>query len=103
VFIYSKSISEYSIKLHPIFKIKVFDSASGKRPGSTELIHSKIFVIDEEVAFLGSVNYTYAGFKTHYETTIKVEDKNAVREISEEVDKLYNSGDLRGKSVEEWM
>ena len=99
---YSISISDYLFKCEPIFGIKVFDSASGKNPRSTELIHSKIFVIDEEIAFLGSANFTYSGFKTHYETTIKVEDRNAVKDISEEVEKLYSSNDLKAKSVEEW-
>jgi len=98
----SKVISNYSFKYEPIFRIKVFDSASGKNRRSTELIHSKIFVIDEEIAFLGSINFTYSGFKTHYETTIKVEDKNAVRDISQEVESLYSSKDLKAKSVEEW-
>src|SRR3989338_2839278 len=102
-FISSMLISNYSFKYEPIFRIKVFDSHSGKNPRSTELIHSKIFIIDEEIAFLGSVNFTYSGFKTHYETTIKVEDLRAVRDISQEVEKLYNSQDLRTKSVEEWV
>ena len=95
-------ISDYSFKYEPIFRIKVFDSYSGKSPRSTELVHSKIFVIDEEIAFLGSANFTYSGFKTHYETTIKVEDKTAVSDISQEVEKLYSSSDLRAKPVEEW-
>ena len=95
-------ILDYSFRYEPIFRIKVFDSATGKNPGSTELIHSKIFVIDEEIAFLGSANLTYSGFKTHYETTIKIEDKNAVKDISLEVEKLYYSKDLRAKSIQEW-
>jgi phosphatidylserine/phosphatidylglycerophosphate/cardiolipin synthase-like enzyme len=93
---------DYSITYKPIFRIKVFDSASGLRPGSTELIHSKIFVIDNEVAFLGSANFTYSGFKTHYETVIKIEDSNAVNAISQEVESLYTSPVLRAKPVEEW-
>jgi phosphatidylserine/phosphatidylglycerophosphate/cardiolipin synthase-like enzyme len=96
-------ISEDSFTYEPIFRIRVFDSASGKNPKSTELIHSKIFVIDEETAFLGSVNLTYSGFKTHYETAIKVKDKFAVREISNEIENLYNSHELKAKSVEDWM
>ena len=81
----------------------MFDSTTGKNPRSTELIHSKIFVIDEEIAFLGSVNFTHSGFKTHYETTIKVEDKNAVKDISHEVETLYLSKDLKEKRVEDWV
>jgi phosphatidylserine/phosphatidylglycerophosphate/cardiolipin synthase-like enzyme len=100
--IYSIIVSEYNYKYEPIFRIKVFDSYSGKNPRSTELIHSKIFVIDEETAFIGSANLTYSGFKTHYETVIKVEDARAVKDISEEIERLYASQDLRIKPVEEW-
>ena len=102
MFISYLSISETSIKYEPIFRIKVFDSTSGTRAGSTELIHSKIYVIDEEIAFLGSANYTYSGFKTHYESVIGVYDSRAVRDISQEVEELYNSKTLKAKSVEEW-
>ena len=85
-----------------IFKIKVFDSKSGENPRSTELIHSKIFVIDESLAFLGSLNFTYSGFKKHYETVIQIEDKQAVNAISKEVDSLYHSEIFREKSIREW-
>ena len=95
-------ILDCSYKYDTLFRIKVFDSHSGKNPHSTELIHSKIFIIDDRVAFLGSVNLTYSGFKTHYETAIKVQDARAISDISEEVERLYNSEELRGKSVEEW-
>lgn len=98
----SIAISDYAYKYNTIFRIKVFDSASGEKPWSAELIHSKIFIIDEAVAFLGSVNFTYSGFKKHYETAIKVEDKTAVMDISREVESLYHSKDLREKGVEEW-
>ena len=85
-----------------IFRIKVFDSKSGSNPRSTELIHSKIFLIDDETAFLGSANFTYSGFKKHYETVIKITDKRAVKDISEEVESLYNSNIAREKSIREW-
>ena len=95
-------ISDYLYEYNPIFRIKVFDSTSGEKPWSAELIHSKIFIIDEEIAFLGSANFTYSGFKKHYETVIRVEDRRAVADISEEIEKLYHSKELREKSVEEW-
>lgn len=96
------SIQPYKINYSPLFKIKVFDSKSGDKPWSTELVHSKIFIIDESKCFLGSANFTYSGFKTHYETVIQVEDPQAIRAISEEVENLYNSDELRAKPVEEW-
>jgi len=63
---YFRLSKPYTIIYSPIFRIKVFDSTSGENPNSTELIHSKIFIIDESLCFLGSVNLTHSGFKTHY-------------------------------------
>ena len=93
---------EYSYQYYPIFRIKVFDSHSGDKPWSTNLIHSKIFIIDEKTCFLGSANFTYSGFKTHYETIVKVEDETAIKDISKEVERLFNSSDLKDKDIQEW-
>ena len=101
--IYSYNMEIKRAEYIPIFRIKVFDSSSGEKPWSTELIHSKIYVIDDELAFLGSINFTYSGFKTHYETMIKIQDKKAVLDISQEVEELYNSKALRAKEIEEWI
>jgi len=95
-------MSVNTIKYKPLFRIKVFDSKSGKSAFSTELIHSKIYVIDDKIAFVGSANFTYSGFKTHYETAVKIEDEKAVLDISREVEMLYDSKDLRAKDIEEW-
>ncbi|MBI2630530.1 phospholipase D family protein [Candidatus Pacearchaeota archaeon] len=100
--IYFYSITPYDTTYTPIFRIKVFDSKTGKKPWSTELVHSKIFVIDESICFLGSANFTYSGFETHYETVIKVEDINAIRDISQEIENLYNSHELKAKPVKDW-
>lgn len=94
-------IKNYDYEYYPIFRIKIFDSKSGDKPWSTNLIHSKIFLIDEEIAFLGSANFTYSGFKTHYETVIKILDLNAIKDISDEIENLYNSTELKSKSIEE--
>jgi len=100
--LYSYSIKDYKYEYSCIFRLKVFDSSSGQKPGSRELIHSKIFVIDENIAFLGSANFTYSGFTTHYETLIKIEDLKAIKDISKEVESLYSSTELLSRSIEEW-
>jgi len=94
-------IKEFNYEYYSIFKIKIFDSHSGDKPWSTNLVHSKIFVIDEEIAFLGSANFTYSGFKNHYETVIKILDLNAIKDISNEIENLYNSTELKSKSIDE--
>jgi len=93
----------YKIEYSPLFRIKVFDSTSGSKPWSTELIHSKIYIIDESLAFLGSANFSYSGFKKHYESLIEIRDQQAIRDISEEVESLYLSRDLREKPIDEWV
>jgi phosphatidylserine/phosphatidylglycerophosphate/cardiolipin synthase-like enzyme len=89
-----KHISDYT----PIFRLKVFDSKSGINPQSTNLIHSKIFLIDEKILYLGSANFTYSAFKTHYETIIKVQDEEAINDVSQEIEVLFNSKELKEKS-----
>ena len=91
------------VTLDTLFRIKVFDSASGEKPWSTELIHSKLYVIDDRVAFVGSANFTYSGFVKHYDTVVNVEDLKAVQSISQEIEVLFDSKELRAKEIEEWM
>ncbi len=101
-FILEDYVYEYpSYNYNPIFRLKVFDSKSGINPQSTNLIHSKIFLIDEKILFLGSANFTYSAFNTHYETIMQIQDIQAISDISNEIENLFNSNDLREKSFEE--
>ncbi len=103
ILIYYYFKKPYRLVYDPIFRIKVFDSTSGAKPWSTELIHSKIYIIDEKLAYLGSANFSYSGFKMHYESLIEIQDPRAIRDISKEVEHLYFSKDLREKPIEEWI
>jgi phosphatidylserine/phosphatidylglycerophosphate/cardiolipin synthase-like enzyme len=94
-------LKDDSYEYHPIFRLKVFDSKSGINSQSTNLIHSKIFLIDENVLFLGSANFTYSAFNTHYETVMQIQDTQAIADISNEIENLFNSRDLREKTFEE--
>lgn len=94
-------IKPLNYQYYSIFRLKVFLSNPIDKPRSKELIHSKIYVIDDKIAFLGSANFTYSGFKKHYESVILVEDTNAVKNISNEVENLFNSEYLGSKSIDE--
>lgn len=101
-FFKKESLIKYTSHYYPLFRLKVFDSHSGENPRSTSLIHSKIFLIDNQTCFLGSANFTYSGFKTHYETVIKVEDEKAIKDINNEIEELYNYKELSNKDIQEW-
>lgn len=102
LFFNERVLKQYTYKYSSIFRLKVFDSHSGEKPWSTSLIHSKIFLIDNRICFLGSANFTYSGFKTHYETIIKVEDINSIQNINKEIEDLFESKELEAKDIQEW-
>jgi phosphatidylserine/phosphatidylglycerophosphate/cardiolipin synthase-like enzyme len=90
-------INDSKYNYHSIFRLKVFDSKSGENPKSTNLIHAKIFFIDNKILFLGSANFTYSAFNTHYETIIEVKDPKAIVDIDNEIENIFNSKDLKEK------
>ena len=44
-------------------------------------VHAKVFVIDSEVAFLGSLNFTAPGMFDNFETCLRVDNRDDVRAI----------------------
>ncbi len=97
---YNKKIYTYSY-YSPI-NLKVVPDEYHDKENGKYFIHSKIYVIDEKIAYLGSVNYTYKAFKSNYETRIKVSSQKAVLDISKEVDKLFNNKEIGSIDINEW-
>lgn len=48
------------------------------------LIHAKLFIIDNQKAYLGSLNFTNAGFQHNYESLIKFTDQQTVNLLLQE-------------------
>jgi phosphatidylserine/phosphatidylglycerophosphate/cardiolipin synthase-like enzyme len=106
------TVSEYySIKIYrysyrTIFPIRVFiDPGNRKiRNASKHFIHAKLFIVDQKVAFLGSADFTCASLQHNYESIVKTEDPMAIRELLDEVKKLFNqaSASLDFVDIESW-
>ena len=80
-------IRVYGYSYSSTFKLKVV-----KRDGNSTLIHSKVVVIDEEIAYLGSLNFTLRGTKYNHETRVRTEDTGALKAlIGEFYTLLYHS------------
>lgn len=47
----------------------------------SKFLHSKIYVIDRKVAYLGSLNYTKSGFTSNFESRIRITQKEKVNEL----------------------
>ncbi len=102
--LYKKKIKNkrvFSYWYSQLFPFKVYESPYTTRQSDT-FIHSKIYLIDDEIAYLGSLNFTASGAKNNYETRIRTTDYNAVKEIQEEFYQLMNYSQLPERDMETW-
>lgn len=91
----------YSYWYSQLFPFKVYMSPYESDQSST-FIHSKIYLIDDKIAYLGSLNFTSSGTKYNYESRIRTEDSNAIKEIKDEIYQLLNYSHLPEKNIQNW-
>ena len=98
------SVYRYTYKT--IFPIRVFiDPGNRKiRNASRHFIHAKLFIVDREVAFLGSADFTCSSLRHNYESVVRTEDALAIQELQAEVQKLFGNADdaMDFVNIEEW-
>ncbi len=70
--------------------IRVTYSLKNKKNSS--LIHSKYYVIDNRIVYMGSLNFTNNGMNNNIETTIKIDDYILAKEIKDFTNNLFKSG-----------
>lgn len=89
----------YSYTYSTLFNLRVYE-----RPEFyiNNWIHAKIYIIDERVAYLGSMNFTYSGMRSNFEARIKITDKEAIRELINEFERLYAAYPLEVKDIQKW-
>lgn len=91
----------YSYWYSQLFRFKVYMSPD-KTGLSDTFIHSKIYLIDDRIAYLGSLNFTSSGTKHNYETRIRTEDPIAIKKIKKEIDQLMNHWHLPERDIQLW-
>ena len=91
----------YTYWYSQLFPFKVYMSPY-KTQESDMFIHSKIYLIDEQIAYLGSLNFTASGTKHNYETRVRTTDSDAIREIIEEFDQLMTNSHLPELNIQIW-
>ena len=64
-------------------------------------IHSKVFIIDDKICFLGSTNFTYSAFRKNYECVVKITDYAAIDEILKEINNIQDRETANTLSLEE--
>jgi phosphatidylserine/phosphatidylglycerophosphate/cardiolipin synthase-like enzyme len=91
----------YYYTYRKLFPFKVVKSENENGLSST-YIHSKIYIVDDEIAYLGSLNYTRGGTKSNHETRIRLNDAPSVGKVVEEFDYLMCETNLPEVCVQEW-
>jgi phosphatidylserine/phosphatidylglycerophosphate/cardiolipin synthase-like enzyme len=81
----------YSYSYKYLFPIKFFDEYKMGVDKRVNSIHSKIYVIDKKIAYLGSVNFTVAGMAWNYECRVEITDKENISIILENIDNLFSN------------
>lgn len=64
-----------------IIKILTSLSIQAKELPSKRTLHTKLMIIDDEIAILGSHNYTMNAFTTNYEISVIIQDKEIVKRL----------------------
>jgi phosphatidylserine/phosphatidylglycerophosphate/cardiolipin synthase-like enzyme len=78
-----KNVDGYSYA--PVFQSVFFDGYS---------LHEKIYLIDDDVAYLGSFNFTRSGMHTNHETCLIIKDADIIQKLN-----VYFSGLLVATAV----
>jgi phosphatidylserine/phosphatidylglycerophosphate/cardiolipin synthase-like enzyme len=100
------SISLYRYRYSTIFPIRVFIDPANRtiRNSSKHFIHAKLFIIDQQTAYMGSADFTCSSLMRNYESIVRIEDYAAIKELLSEVQQLFRkvTDELDFVDVEEW-
>ncbi|MCM4168408.1 Cardiolipin synthase [Arenibacter antarcticus] len=91
----------YHYSYSQLFPFKVFTTPESNSY-SHPFIHGKIYLIDDEIAYLGSLNFTNNGTRNNYETRIRMVDRKAVKELVAEFETLFHNEIYLEKELSEW-
>ncbi len=58
--------------------------------GEKMFIHSKIYIIDRKIAYLGSLNFTNKGFTSNFETRIRITQQEKIKELVDFVHSVFD-------------
>ncbi|MNR13014.1 Cardiolipin synthase [compost metagenome] len=92
----------YNYSYSQLFLFKVYISPTNITNDSNTFIHGKIYIIDDEIVYMGSLNFTANGTKHNYETRIRTIDKIAVDKIIKEYNELFYNSGFPERNIQDW-
>lgn len=91
----------YSYSYHSLFPVKVIRPVNEFGQRATYL-HSKIYIIDDQIAYLGSLNFTRSGTEYNHETRVRLTDSPSVSKIVQEYRYLMDEAHFPEVDFQEW-
>jgi len=91
----------YSYWYTKLFPFKVFTSTEANMSYNT-FVHAKIYLIDDQIAYLGSLNFTKSGTEWNYETRVRTIDPNAIELIENEFYDLMENSEIPERDIQSW-
>ncbi len=89
----------YTYKYSKKFPFKVCLSYHKTKQNSDTFIHGKVYLIDDKIAYLGSLNFTSSGTKYNYETRIRTTDSCVIDKLKKEFSSMMVDSNLREKDI----
>jgi len=85
-----------------LFPFKVYVSKIKNKNFGGIFLHSKIYIIDEKILYLGSLNFTYSGTTTNYESRIRITDINVIKKTMYEFRDLFTNHNAPELNIQRW-
>ena len=91
----------YRYSYRQLFPFKIV-ATSNSQSYSHPFIHEKMYLIDGEIAFLGSLDFLDNGTNDSYGIQIRITDQNVIKELVDEFDALFKNSDYPELDITEW-
>ena len=96
------NIKTYHYHYDSIFPLKFLIAPDNAQFPIKTFVHSKVYVIDDEIMYWGSLNFTSKGTTDNYETSVRTIDKEAINKMSLEFHRLMKTDKLLERYLSIW-
>ncbi len=99
IIFYKLNKKKQEVERTTIYKYDYFEKINFKylrndfRSKNKMFIHSKIYIIDRKIAYLGSLNFTNNGFSSNFETRIRITNSEKIKELVEFVHSIFDDNE----------
>lgn len=95
-------LQTFHYRYDTLFPLKLLIAPEKAEYPIKTFIHSKVYIIDDEIMYWGSMNFTSAGTQENYETRVKIKDPETIHKMSLTFSKMLISHNLPERNLSVW-